>query len=367
MIYANHPWHAMSGIITTVLAIATPAAATDTVAEYTEIIGASHTLAARDIALLAETYDTLQTSRFFKAQLEQVRDAGPAGLPALEALLNRDVWSRNRTATDAMIDANLRKAATEIWYDIHWKTAEEQRRIATAVMSLDPRAQVALAPSVGVKKVEELEGKARSEVYDLLMSDAGYEPNGLNVRRVGRLVDLLGSESFAPTDVEMTRVLSQGGEYGRFVMMSYMAETNRYDDRWLEAFADWMEESDAHEQYDLLSRLHSASRLEQSVPPAAAADRIKAIAIEAATQAVAEVVQDNAQPIEYAMLRRVVSLFVLYEDQTHLRQLTDLYEQLHELLTQATREQILNDVERYQALRWSTREIADELEELASQ
>ncbi len=337
------------------------------VAEYTRAVGDSDALAARDIALLAEAYDTLRTHAFYEHRLEQLADAGPEALPALEALLNRDIWPHRPDSTGQTIDS-LRATATQIWYDIRWKKANERDRIATAVMSVNPHAEVGLAPDVGYKKVLELGAKARPAIYELLMSGAKYEPNTLNYRRVGCLAGggVLEAKTFAPTGAEITSVLREGGEYGKFTMMCYLLYTGHYSDLWFTTFSDWMATKSVNQQDHLLAwLLDSAKR--GHIPPGAMADKITKVALDAAERSVREVVQGNPQQVDYSILPQVAVLLFRYKDRKHLDRLKTLYEAFRRPLEQATPEEIITNDGRYGPLYWNARAAAKWIQKLEKQ
>lgn len=178
-----------------------------------------------ELMFLAEVYGTRRAEAYYDGVFEQIEEAAdPSSLPAIELLLNRDIWGKPRNLpANAMVWPYVERAS-ELWYDIAWKDADAGRKAETAMYGLRPDTPVRLYPATSVERLRLLgdEG-ARQAMYASLLTDGvTYTADGWAVNGVTELSRLLMEKAFRPTDEELKKIAGGSNDFAQMAAIAYL-------------------------------------------------------------------------------------------------------------------------------------------------
>lgn len=197
--------------------------------------------------------------QLYKQVLDRIEAApSPDSVSALAALLNQRTGGFPSPSRDAI--GMLRQQATVLWYDLQWPDLSDEQRVTIALYGLYPDAPVQVWPQQSAAKMRQLGALARGSLYDLLLDpDVTYIDDWTHGVTIYQCAQLLKEAAFAPTDIQVKEVLHRGGDYGKAVMLTYLAE--RQDERAAQAIIECMirESNRGHISYlaDLAAKLRS--------------------------------------------------------------------------------------------------------------
>jgi len=197
----------------------------------------------RQVLFLAELQGTLSGYAFYDRVFQHLEEVkSPESLPALEALLNRDI-SNFRQDPNQKFVRSFRKRATRLWYEIQWPDADIDQRIELALRGLQPDAEVYLHPGVSNEYVMELGVVVREQLMAYLKrEDVPYHADARSLVTSSYTADLFAKiPGTAPGTEDFKAILDSKNEFGRLVMMRYLAK-HRRSPRAVELIVDWIDE-----------------------------------------------------------------------------------------------------------------------------
>src|SRR5690606_8587632 len=119
---------------------------------------------------------------------------------------------------------NLKERASTVWYSIRMSGATDEEKQRIALWGLRPDSPVRLDPSVSAAHVRAQGAVVREAILEVLTDpEMTYEANPWTVVGSATLAKLLEDAPFVPTPDEVASVLENGGEYGKIVMIRYLA------------------------------------------------------------------------------------------------------------------------------------------------
>lgn len=194
------------------------------------------------LRLLAHVYGGLYEETYFDAVLDGIEEQGDASsLPALESLLNRDIWRAGSKSPVNMLVKRYHKRASELWYEIRWKdeSLSTRQKAATAMYGLRPDTPLFVDFSTAADRLRMLGADARPVLYEFLMAqEVDYEAYPWTVNAVTRLSDVLADERFAPTRDEQKQILGGTNLFARIALIGHYAGTN--DPQGPDALEAWL-------------------------------------------------------------------------------------------------------------------------------
>ena len=169
---------------------------------------------------LEESLYVWESEQWYQMVVAYLKDKGtPASLPILEQWLSVDPKLHPYPPEIA----SLREMAGEAWYAIklrQCKTAEEKKSLAR--MLIDPsRSGPRITPSQDFLAAA-LHGflpESRVWIYDLLVSKTQLNEDREDLFQIEHLFDV---PDFAPSETEAVKVMSDGGELGRYLMALFL-------------------------------------------------------------------------------------------------------------------------------------------------
>ncbi|NBB81417.1 MAG: hypothetical protein GVY36_18585 [Verrucomicrobia bacterium] len=197
----------------------------------------------RQVLFLAELQGTLDGHAFYHRVFERLEQMkSPDSLPALEALLNRNI-SNFRRDSDQKFVRGFRKRATRLWYEIQWPDADKDRRVEMALMGLQPDAEVYLHPGVSTEYVTSLGMAVRGQLMTYLKREnVSYRANARSLVASTYTAKLFAEiPGIAPDTKDFKAILDSGNPFGRLVMINYLAD-HRGSPRAAGLIVDWIDE-----------------------------------------------------------------------------------------------------------------------------
>ncbi len=259
-----------------------------------------------DLMFLAEVYGRDSALSYYRGCLERISARGDsASLPALEALLNREVWAQDSRLSFTPSDADrmilaLRARASEIWYEIKWRSCSNDEKNQSALYGLSGNPPVHLAPEVSSRKTKERAKETRPKIYALLL---GREQRPVAatwyVWRISATAHLLNDPRFSPSAEEIKEVLDQGGDFGRGVMLDYLIKEKR-DSAVLPALRRWLSSED-----DLGVYIAVMWTTEFDTSPEAVRDDVAGIIAQAARRTMDKIMHKKGTEAGFATLSMV--------------------------------------------------------------
>lgn len=174
-----------------------------------------------------------------KAVLEQLEGIrSPNSLPALTAILNVQVGGFPSPTEETI--HTLRDRASKLWYEIQLPNAKEADQLAMAFWGLVPNSPVSLSPRSSADVVRDLGKNAREMLYHHLSDpELSYQAWDDEVA-IYECARLLREPVFTPKDKEVDQILMEAGDYGKAVIIIYLAE--KHDKRAILALSGWAAE-----------------------------------------------------------------------------------------------------------------------------
>ena len=174
-----------------------------------------------------------------KAVLEQLEDIkSPSSLPALTAILNIQVDGFPSPAEETL--HALRDRASRLWYEIQLPNTNKADRSVIAFWGLVPGSPIRLSPRSSADVVRDLGKDAREALYRHLRDPKQSYQAWNDEVAIYECARLLREPVFAPKDEEVDQIFTEAGDYGKAVIISYLAE--KLDRRAIPAFSNWIEE-----------------------------------------------------------------------------------------------------------------------------